>query len=226
MSEYALMKRFSPKILLASALLLASGGAFADHNLWMGVKAGTLGFGVEGAWRPIPWFDVRVGANQFSYDETGSQAGVNYDADLSLDTIYGTANFRFPLSPMRFTVGLHSNGNELQLVSQEAETIEIGGIVYPGDQVGTLNSVTSFSDSSPYAGIGFDFDLFDKVGLNLDLGVLWQGDPDVTLDASGPLAGDPIFQDALEQERQELVAEVEDYKAWPVVSLGFTYQFL
>lgn len=220
------MKAITRNTLLATTLVLFSGGASADHNLWMGVKAGTLGFGVEGAWRPIPWFDVRVGVNQFSYDDTGAQAGVNYDATLALDTFYGTANFRFPLSPMRFTVGLHSNGNELELVSQEVQNIEIGGIVYPGDQVGTLNSVTSFSDTSPYAGIGFDFDLFDKVGLNLDLGVLWQGEPDVTLDATGPLASDPFFQDALEQERQELVSEVEDYKAWPVVSLGFTYQFL
>ena len=220
------MKSTVHKLALASALLLAAGGAHADHNLWVGVKAGTLGFGVEGAWRPIPWFDVRVGANQFSYDDTGSQAGINYDANLSLDTLYGTANFRFPLSPMRFTLGMHSNGNELLLVSQEAQNIEIGGIVYPGDQVGTLNSVTSFSDSSPYAGVGFDFDLFNKVGLNLDLGILWQGEPDVTLEASGPLAGEPLFMEALERERQELAAEVEDYKVWPVVSLGFTYQFL
>ena len=106
-------------------------------------------------------------------------------------------------------------------MSQEAQNIEIGGIVYPGDQVGTLNSVTSFSDSSPYAGVGFDFDLFNKVGLNLDLGILWQGEPDVTLEASGPLAGEPQFMEALERERQELAAEVEDYKVWPVVSLGW-----
>ena len=64
-----------------------------------------------------------------------------------------------------------------------------------------------------------------KVGLNLDFGVLWQGDPEVTLAASGPLGSDPVFQESLEAERQELVEEVEDFKAWPVVTLGFVYNF-
>ncbi len=220
------MKTWVRNTTFASALLFTSLNASADHDIWMGVKAGTLGLGVEAAWKPIPWFDVRVGANQFTYDDSGSQAGVNYDAELGLDNFYGTANFRFPLSPMRFTAGIYSNGNELTLTSREAATIEIGGIVYPGDAVGTLRSVTSFSSTAPYAGVGFDFEVFDKIGMNLDFGVLWQGDPNVTAEADGILGSDPLFLDSLEQERQELEAEMEDYKAWPVVSVGFTYEFL
>ena len=220
------MKTWVRKTTLASSLLLLSMTASADHDIWMGVKAGTLGFGVEAAWKPIPWFDVRVGANQFTYEDTGSQAGVNYDAELGLDTIYATANFRFPLSPMRFTAGAFSNGNELTLTSREAAAIEIGGTVYPGDAVGTVRSVTSFASTAPYAGVGFDFEVFDKIGLNLDFGVLWQGDPEVTASADGILGSDPLFLAELEQERQELEAEMEDYKAWPVVSIGFTYEFL
>ena len=220
------MKTWVRKTTLASSLLLLSMTASADHDIWMGVKAGTLGFGVEAAWKPIPWFDVRVGANQFTYEDTGSQAGVNYDAELGLDTIYATANFRFPLSPMRFTAGAFSNGNELTLTSREAAAIEIGGTVYPGDAVGTVRSVTSFASTAPYAGVGFDFEVFDKIGLNLDFGVLWQGDPEVTASADGILGSDPLFLAELEQERQELEAEMEDYKAWPGVSIGFTYEFL
>ncbi len=212
--------------MLASPLLLMSLNASADHDIWMGIKAGTLGLGVEAAWKPIPWFDVRVGANQFDYDDTGSQAGVNYDGELALETFYATANFSFPLSPMRFTAGLFSNGNELDLVSQDTPAIEIGGTVYPGDAVGSLRSTTSFDSTAPYAGVGFDFEVLDKVGVNLDFGVLWQGDPDVTLTADGILGSDPGFLDDLEQERQELEDEVDDYKAWPVVSIGFTYEFL
>ena len=220
------MKTWVRNTTLASALLLTSLNASADHDIWMGVKAGTLGLGIEAAWKPIPWFDVRVGANQFTYDDTGSQAGVNYDAELGLDNFYATGNFRFPLSPMRFTAGLYSNGNELNLTSRDAATIDIGGTVYPGDAVGTLRSTTSFDSTAPYAGVGFDFEVFDKIGMNIDFGVLWQGDPDVTLSADGILGSDPLFLDQLEQERQELEDEVEDYKAWPVVSVGFTYEFL
>jgi hypothetical protein len=221
------MKSLLSKHLAVLALLLFGGNAVADHNLWLGVKAGTLGLGVEGAWRPIPWLDLRLGANQYRYKDSGSQAGINYDAELNLDNFYGTANFRFPLSPMRFSAGAYSNGNQIDMISDEATTaFNIGGTIYPADAVGTLTSTTSFETMSPYVGVGFDFDLFDKVGLSLDLGVLWQGEPAVTLESDGLLANDPLFLDALETERQQIESEFEDYKAWPVISLGFNYQFM
>jgi hypothetical protein len=206
-------------------VLLASATASADNDFGLGVKAGTLGLGLEASWQPLPYLEVRVGANSFDYDDDGSQAGIDYDATLSLESIYGTANFHFPVSPMRITAGVYSNGNELLLLNDEGQDLNIGGIVYPGAGIGTLSSTTSFASTSPYLGIGFDFTLAGKVGMNLDLGVLWQGDPEVTLDASGALSTDPGFQASLEAERQDLEDEASDFKAWPVISLGFVYKF-
>jgi len=219
------------KTLLATAALLVSAllipaTASADNDFGIGVKAGTLGLGAEATWRPLPFFDIRLGVNAYDYNENGAQAGVEYDATLALDNYYGTLNLHFPVSPFRITAGAYANGNELQLQSNDDDAIiVIGGVPYDANLVGTLSSVTSFGSTAPYAGVGFDFTVLGKVGLNLDFGVLWQGDPEVTLAASGPLASDPSFQTALEAERQELVDEVEDYKAWPVVSLGFVYNF-
>jgi hypothetical protein len=107
---------------------------------------------------------------------------------------------------------------------------EIGGIPYPADQVGTLRSGATFEDFAPYLGAGFDFNVFGRVGLALDFGVLWQGEPIVDLTADGPLATDPspagdLFRSSLETERQELESEVEDFKAYPVVSIGFNFNF-
>ena len=42
----------------------------------------------------------------------------------------------------------------------------------------------------------------------------------------GLLAGDPTFEASLDAERAELEDELSDYKAWPVVSLGFVFNFL
>lgn len=208
------------------ALSLSAGNiALADNNFGVGLKAGTLGLGVEGTWRPVPYLDVRVGTNFYDYDDSGDQAGVNYDATLSLDTIYATANFRFPLSPFRLSAGLFANGNELQLESAETGSFEIGGVTYTGADVGTVRSVSSFGSTSPYLGFGYDFTVMDKVGIILDLGVLWQGEADVSIDADGLLASDPTFQQSLEAERLELEDEVSDFKAWPVISLGFVYNF-
>lgn len=213
---------FAPACVL---LLAASPAALADNDFGLGVKAGTLGLGVEATWRPLPYIDLRIGANRYDYEDDGSQAGVNYDATLNLDSLYGTANFRFPLSPFRVTAGMFSNGNELNMVSADSLTFDIGGTTYTSAEVGTLRSTTSFSDTAPYFGFGYDFGLLGKVGLSLDFGVLWQDEPVVTLTSDGLLASDPQFQAALEAERQELQDEVKDYKAWPVVTLGFVVNF-
>ncbi len=205
--------------------LVMAGSVVADDNLWLGVKAGTLGLGLEATWRPLPWFDIRAGANAYDYDDDGSQAGINYNATLQLETYYASMNFRFPLSPFRVTAGAYSNGNELQMVSADSPSFDIGGVTYDPDQVGILRSTTFFEDVAPYLGFGFDFNVFGKVGLNLDLGVLWQGEPSVTLTADGTLENDQDFMDALETERLELEAEFEDYKAYPVLSLGFSVNF-
>jgi len=216
---------FRSRLVLLLALLLAAGTASADNNFGVGVKAGTLGLGLEASWQPLPYLELRVGANSYDYDDNGSQAGIDYDATLSLQSYYGTASFHFPISPMRVTAGIYSNGNELVMLNEDLQDKNIGGIVYPGSDIGTLQSTTSFGSSAPYLGIGFDFTLAGKVGMNLDFGVLWQGEPEVALNIDGTLGTDPGFQAALELERQQLEDEMSNFKAWPVVSLGFVYKF-
>ncbi len=210
-------------------VVLALGGLFtqsaiADDNLWFGAKAGTLGLGLEATWRPVPYLDLRAGLNKFDYDMSGSQAGIDYGADLELDSMYVTANFRVPLNPLRFTVGVFSNGNEASLASQGPITV-IGGSTFLPSEIGTLRSTTSFESTAPYLGFGFDFRAFDKVGISLDLGLLWQDSPIVTITSDGTLAGDPTFEAALEMERQELENALEDFKLYPVISLGFAVNF-
>ena len=217
---------YSGPAMLVAALLLSS-NAMAGDNFWFGAKAGTLGLGVEASWRPIPWFDFRLGANQYDYKDGGSQSGINYDATLALQSYYLTGNFRFPLSPFRMSLGAFSNGNEIQLLGRPAQSFLIGDnpIPYQPDDVGTLRSTTSFESIAPYLGGGFDFEVVGRLGLSLDFGVLWQGDPTVALTADGLLADDPGFIFDLETERLQLQNEAEDWKAYPVVSLGFNFNF-
>ncbi len=204
--------------------------SFADDNLWIGAKAGTLGLGVEATWPVVPFFDLRAGLNTFDYDMSGSQAGLDYDAELALDTVYATANFRFPLNPMRLTIGIFSNDNEIALLNQGSTgVIIIGEVPFPASEVGTLRSEIAFDSTAPYLGLGFDFRAFDKASINFDLGVLWQASPLVALTADGSLATDPILRDAfllaLEDERQELETALDSFKAYPVVSLGISFNF-
>jgi len=223
------MSKSVSKAALVALFLAASATANADFGV--GFKAGTLGLGIEGRWSPLPWFDVRAGLNRYDYDDTGSQAGINYDATFAADNYFLTGNIRFPLSPFRVTVGAFSNGNELQLTSQDTSgaNFNIGGVSFSSADVGSLQSVTSFSNTAPYLGVGYDFEIFGKVGLNFDFGVLWQGEPSVSLLATGLTNLPQPLQDqlttALEAERLELEDDVSDYKAWPVISLAFVYNF-
>ena len=211
---------------LSLLAVLSCGVANADDSEWgVGLKAGTLGLGVEARWSGLPYMDLRLGGNTYNYEDTGRQANVLYDSELELETYYLTANFHFPLSPFRITAGAFSNGNQLNMVSAEPGDFNIGGDFYTADEVGTLTGTTSFGSTSPYLGFGFDFEIFGKAGLNFDLGVLWQGDPEVLLTADGLLADDPTFLGSLENERLELEDDLSDYKAFPVVSLSFVYNF-
>jgi len=219
------MKSLLVKTGVVALVLAASGTALAEGNFGLGVKAGTLGIGIEGTWRPVPMVDIRLGANRYEYDTTGAQAGVNYNATLDFDTLYATANFKFPVSPFRITVGAYSNGNELTMASNESGSFDIGGTTYTAAEIGTVSSTTSFSSTSPYLGFGFDFSLAGKVGLNLDFGVLWQGEPTVTMTTDGLLASDPTFLSSVEAERLQLEDDLSAAKAWPVLSLGFVFNF-
>ena len=221
------MKTFSLKLCTLLLALAASGTALADHNFGVGVKAGTLGLGVEGTWRPLPYIDFRAGFNQYDYNDNGFYGGINYDAEISLDNYYVTGNLRFPLSPFRLTGGLYSNGNEFNAVSGDnGAIILIGGDPYSAAAVGTVSATAAFDSTSPYFGVGFDFTLLGKVGMNLDFGVLWQGSPQISMATDGLLSGDPTVEASLDAERAELENELGDYKAWPVVSLGFVFNFL
>ena len=214
------------KLIVLLSTLALSTGASANDDFWVGVKAGTLGYGAEASWRPLDWLDVRVGANFYDYDEAGGQAGINYDGTLALDTIHLTGNFRFPLSPFRVTAGAFLNNNEVRLVSQPMPSYDIGsGLDYLPAEVGTLRSVASFESVSPYLGAGYDFSLMDRLGLSLDFGVLWQGEPTVSMTSDGTLSTDPGFMQNLAEESQELEDELKDLKAYPVISIGFNFNF-
>jgi len=215
------------RILFAAMTLgmLAATPAVANDNFWLGVKGGTLGVGMEATWRPIPFFDLRAGGNTFTYDTDDSYSGVEYDVDLDMQTFFATANLRMPTSPFRLSAGLYSNGNKLALASRDSATYEIGDMTYTAGEVGSLTGSIGFDSTAPYLGVGADFRIANRFGLNLDLGVLWQGSARVGVGVTGPIASDPTFMMDLETERLQLEEDLDDFKAYPVASLGFSWNF-
>jgi hypothetical protein len=93
--------------------------------------------------------------------------------------------------------------------------------------VGALSGKVDFDDIAPYVGIGWDttFGKDNCFGLVFELGVLYQGSPDVNLVSSGPIASDPTFQAELAKETAALQDDLDEYKFYPVVAVGLSYRF-
>lgn len=215
------------RIHAAAAMLAATlaTAAAADDDLWLAARAGTQGLGVEATWRPVPYLDLRAGYSRYDYDTTRTEAGIDYDAELGLESLYATLNARIPMSPIRFSAGVVSNGNEGSFLGNSTGVYDIGGQSFNAADVGNLRGQATFDDLAPYAGIGLDFRLLDTLGLHFDAGVMYQGDPSLVMTADGIVAGDPTFQAALEAERAELEAELEDFAWFPVLAVSFSYNF-
>jgi hypothetical protein len=119
--------------ILAAVVLLATGSivsASETGGFGAGVKAGTLGLGVEVTYAVSPRLTVGVGINKYSVTSTDTTDGIDYDVDLDLQTVSVLANFHPFAGSFRITGGVMINSNELSMAADPAATYDIGGTTY------------------------------------------------------------------------------------------------
>lgn len=221
------------KVIYCSALavfLLGSSQALAASPVAVGAKVSTLGVGADLSLQLVPSLNARLGIQGFSYDADNIDTDrVNYDADLKLFSGLATIDWYPFLGGFRLSAGLLANGNEIDVIGRPTAgaTFNINGTIFNAADVGSLTGNVDFNSVAPYLGIGWGnpFSPGGNWSFNLDLGVAFQGSPNVTLTANGPLANDPVLRANLEAERRDLENEIEDFEYYPVVSLGITYRF-
>ena len=62
--------------------------------------------------------------------------------------------------------------------------------------------------------------------VTLDLGILFQGSPDLDLSSQGGvLTNDPTFQAELQKEQDTLEDDISGFTIWPVIAVGFSWKF-
>lgn len=196
-----------------------------DGLVAIGLKGGTLGVGVEATVAtPIENLNLRGQANGLNLDEDVEEDGVNYTGDLKLSSVGAIADYHVGGSAFRISAGAYINNNKFSLTGEPvAGTIEIGDTVYTAAQAGTVTADVEFSTLSPYIGIGFGNALSDgrPFKFSIDIGALYQGDPEASVAATGPIV---TTADLAEAER-ELNTELENLKWYPVVAIGLSYRF-
>ena len=154
------------------------------------------------------------------------ESGIRYDFSLVWDSWSVAADFHPLKGPFRVSGGLLGNHNRLEASSRPTADITVGNNVYTPAEVGMLTGRVSFRRASPFVGVGWDWWRRKKFfGTSLDLGVLSQGAPKVSLVGSGTLLGDPQFQTDIETERGQLADALGRLDLVPYLAVGFALRF-
>jgi hypothetical protein len=208
------MKRF-----LALVLAIVPAAAMADTSV--GVRAGTLGLGVEVSYPISQRFGLRINADSYKYTKKFNQDGIDYDGKATLKTASLLADWYPFANNFRISAGPVYNGNKLGLTSQPG-TVIVNGTSYQA----TLDGEVDFKKYVPYAGIGYGRPIGTGLSLTFDLGVVFQGTPTATLTGTcSPPAACTTFQSDLAAQQATLNDSIKDFRYYPVVALGLAYTF-
>lgn len=197
----------------------------------VGAKVGTPGIGVEVTKDLTPEFNARVGFNFFSFsqaskDEEDDGSSSEIEADLSLFSVPLLADWHPRGGGFRLSAGLVINANKLELTATPGDTVEINDHEYA---ISSLSGEATFSTVAPYLGLGWGNAAEKESGhwhFIFDLGVMFQGAPDISLDATASNSARQAALDAdLEVEKQDIEDDAKVFNIYPVLSFGVSYTF-
>jgi hypothetical protein len=205
------------KVVVAAALAAAAGVAQAGG---VGVRAGTTGVGVDLGGDVIPTLGWRLGVSAMNVNTHVDTNDVRYDAKAKVLTGSLLLDWS-PLGPFRISGGFMPNRNKIDLTGQPSG----GNPNFPAGSslTGDVKPERSFA---PYVGIGYGNVWTRGVNFYFDLGVMFQGTPQVNLSVNcGASEGTPqctTARNEVEAERQRVQDKVDKYKYYPVANIGLT----
>jgi hypothetical protein len=209
-------------------LLAFPGLAAADTSL--GLRGGTLGGGVELSYALSQRAAVRLNADGYTRKQTSTQADIDYDMKLKLQTVSLLGDW-FPFANnFRISAGAMFNGNKFTLKGQPkgGTTYVINDQTYTAAEVGSLDAKVDFNKAAPYFGIGYGRPINSGLSLIFDAGVMFQGSPKSKIDVTcGTAAGARCaqLQSDAKAEESKLDDSLHSFKYYPVISLGLAYTF-
>jgi hypothetical protein len=222
-----------PLALTALALSAMSVQPAHAEGVALGARLGTPGFGLEATAAVVKGVNVRVGANfgGFSYSSPlnlssrNVAADIDFNADLHLRSFVGLVDLHPGGGGFRFTGGIVRNNNRITLDATLTASVTINDETYSAaDVLGITADTTLGAKWVPYAGIGYGNPVSAKrVTFLVDLGVFFQGQPNVILTARGPAAGTPRLTDDLNAAANDVNQNDLNksyFKYYPVISFG------
>lgn len=201
-----------------------------NADVGLGVKVGTPGLGIELTKDMTETLNVRAGANFFSLvmstEEEEGQTASEIEAELSLMTVPLLLDWHPGSGGFRLSGGIVFNGNKLELTATPGDTVEIDDQEF---RISRLDGEATFNSLAPYLGLGWGNASRKDSGrwhFSFDLGVMFQGAPDISISAT---AANPDRQSQLDAALESEIEEIEDdasvFNIYPVLAIGVSYTF-
>ena len=199
-------------------------------GLALGPKFGTTGIGLELIFGVNPYLNLRSGFNYGSFTWSEKFDDVDYDMDITMTSIPLLLDVHPFGGHFRITGGLFFQpGTEADIDSTPTEATQIGEHTYNPDTIGTLQGHIEVDGVlAPYLGIGFGNAVAEDQLLTfmLDVGVIFQSyDVSLTSNGAGMTAKLDTFREDVEKEEALIQKDVDDWKIFPVLTLGLAWHF-
>jgi hypothetical protein len=213
-----LVGRCSLVVLLTAAMTPGPANAQGPRTVAVGLKVGSVGLGGDVSLGLTDRLSVRGGVGWMPFEYDGTYDGQRYRV-IPPERYLTLAGDLQLVGPLRLTGGLMHRSGPVRFEADLRGDVEIGDDTYTSE--GRLEGEVHSAGTAPFLALGLGRPAGSGLGFYVDLGVAFTGDPELSLEATGPITQEPGFQASLEHERSRAEADLDDYyRYWPVVSVG------
>lgn len=224
-------------IFLSMTMLAANANA---ANIGVGVKAGTLGAGVDLSIALTRTINARISLTSVKIDDlnetiTIGDAGSTGDIDATMNFDFGASSLLFDWyvfdGTFHLTAGMMKNNGKVGFSGTLLSPVMVNSqSIDPGDIDGDISGNISLGNSyQPYLGFGWGRKADNDPGLSLsiEIGVALL-DPSADLSATASTLGSlsqTELSDRIDNAESDFNNDLSLFEAWPVISLGLNYAF-
>lgn len=194
----------------------------------VGLGVGTTGATVEAKFAPNDTVALRGSFNYLSFSIDEEFDDIDYDGDFDATTFGGFVDVAPFKNGFVLSGGAFLGDKTLDFDATPTGSVEIGDQIFSPSEVGTLTGKAELASFAPYAGLGYDGFIAGSKdwSFNARAGVMFTGSPDVELvSANGSLSSNAILRQELDAEIEAIEDDADDYKYYPVVTIGLTRRF-
>lgn len=239
------MRLFVSAVSLLMVLVFAGeASSQTDSHAGVGVKAGTLGFGFDGAVPVTERANVRIGANFFNFNHDFDTDGITLAAQLKLRSVVAQFDWFPTAGGFHVSPGLMlHNGNRVDALARTpgGTQFTLGGDTFLSNPANPVNgsATVGFKKVAPVITIGWGniIPRSDRHwSIPVELGLVYSGAPTASLNLTGSaclsngtncrnIATEPVLQADVREQEAKVNDDIKVLKIIPVFSFGFGYRF-